>query len=481
MQYVGPIGSYPATPLGRYIHHAQEAGVPRDQLERFRTFGYCAQPKQLEFHAACRLCDVDGGPVEVGFGGARGPGKSHALLAQLVLDDCARMEGLKALLLRRIGKAVRESFEDLRMKVLLHMPHEYVRSDGVLRIDNGSRVVLGHFKDERDVDAYLGLEFDVVGVEEATTLSYAKYKAIRTCCRTSKDGWRARTYSNANPGGIGHAWYKERFRPNDPSDRSGEEPRFVHATIEDNSFLGEEYRKVLGDLTGWRKRAWRYGDWDISAGQYFTTFSREIHVMPPMLIPSWWSIWLSMDYGYAPTHWNVIYVLAEDSHGNIYVIGELPHRKTMVRVISAELVGLLMRLGIERERIERFVVGGDTFTKSGTSGESIADQWREMGWEVERSNMDRLGGAAEVLRRLGDAERGIPPTMFIFASCPMLIGCIPQLEHDPRRPDDVLKVAADEEGIGGDDPYDSLRYGLMVRCSGPELSAVASPTREWRG
>ena len=35
---------------------------------------------------------------------------------------------------------------------------------------------------------------------------------------------------------------------------------------------------------------------------------------------------------------------------------------------------------------------------------------------------------------------------------------LPALQHDPNRPEDVLKVDADEDGIGGDDAADYLRY-----------------------
>jgi hypothetical protein len=35
------------------------------------------------------------------------------------------------------------------------------------------------------------------------------------------------------------------------------------------------------------------------------------------------------------------------------------------------------------------------------------------------------------------------------------------MQHDPRRQEDVLKVDADINGEGGDDEYDSARYGLM--------------------
>ncbi len=135
------------------------------------TADYTAQGKQLLFHAACRACDQPDGPTQVGFGGARGGAKSHAMLCQIALDDCQRQPGLKALLLRKVGKAAKEGFEDLRVRILRTTPHEWRRGEGILTFPNGSRIVLGHFKDESDIDAYLGLEYDVIGVEEATTLT----------------------------------------------------------------------------------------------------------------------------------------------------------------------------------------------------------------------------------------------------------------------------------------------------------------------
>jgi hypothetical protein len=44
---------------------------------------------------------------------------------------------------------------------------------------------------------------------------------------------------------------------------------------------------------------------------------------------------------------------------------------------------------------------------------------------------------------------------------------LPSLQHDPNRPEDVLKVDADEEGIGGDDAADACRY--LVATKGREL------------
>jgi hypothetical protein len=38
------------------------------------------------------------------------------------------------------------------------------------------------------------------------------------------------------------------------------------------------------------------------------------------------------------------------------------------------------------------------------------------------------------------------------------------MEHDPNRPEDLLKVDADEDGVGGDAAADALRYLVATRA-----------------
>jgi hypothetical protein len=118
--------------------------------------------------------------------------------------------------------------------------HEFSAYRGVLTFGNGSRIIAGHFQAEKDIDAYLGLEYDVIGIEEATTLSSRKHQDITTCCRTSKPNWRPRIYSTTNPGGIGHAWYRTRFVLPFLEKRETE-TRFVPARVSDNAFNNPEY------------------------------------------------------------------------------------------------------------------------------------------------------------------------------------------------------------------------------------------------
>ena len=58
---------------------------------------------------------------------------------------------------------------------------------------------------------------------------------------------------------------------------------------------------------------------------------------------------------------------------------------------------------------------------------------------------------------------GVVPRLFIHQRCARLIECLPSLQHDPNRPEDVLKVDVDEDGAGGDDPADALRYLVATK------------------
>src|SRR5512143_537553 len=153
-----------------YIEQGRGAGCPPEQIQNFVRAGVVLQPRQLAASAAARLCDRTDGPTAVGYGGARGGGKSHWLLAQMGADDCQRVPGLKCLLLRKVGKANMEHFEDLRRRLFVGLRHEISAYRGILTFSNGSRIIAGHFQAEKDIDAYLGLEYDVIGIEEATTL-----------------------------------------------------------------------------------------------------------------------------------------------------------------------------------------------------------------------------------------------------------------------------------------------------------------------
>ncbi len=457
------------TPLEKYLAAGRGAGCPRGQMDNFVRAGVILQPRQLAASAAARLCDRPGGPTAVGYGGARGGGKSHWLLAQMGADDCQRVPGLKCLLLRKVGKANVENFEDLRRRLFGGLAHEFSAYRGVLTFRNGSRIIAGHFQAEKDIDAYLGLEYDVIGIEEATTLSSRKHQDISTCCRTSKGNWRPRIYSTTNPGGVGHAWYRQKFIVPFQEERETES-RFIPARVTDNRYCNPEYVKVLSNLSGWQKRAWFDGEWDIAAGQFFTTFRREVHVIDDFDDTRAREWFCAFDYGF--THYTVCLLGCTDGDGNVFIVDEHAERLWLPQRHAQSIKAMLLRHEVgagDDQRpltildLKRFVAGADVFSRQ-SDGTTIAAQYARQGIRLTCANTDRVNGWAEVLSRLGDPSAGIAPRLFIHRRCGRLLECLPTLQHDPNRPEDVLKVDADEDGVGGDDAGDALRYLVATKA-----------------
>jgi len=343
--------------------------------------------------------------------------------------------------------------------MFMGLPHEFTGHRGILTFPNGSRIIAGHFQTEKDIDAYLGLEYDVIGIEEATMLSSRKHVDISTCCRTSKADWRPRIYSTSNPGGVGHAWYRTKFVVPLLEGREVE-TRFVPARVDDNAFNNPEYRRVLEGLGGWQRRAWLDGDWDLAAGQFFGTFRRDVHVVPDFDETRAREWFCAMDYGFA--HYTVVLLGCTDGDGNVFVVDEHAERLWLPQRHAAAVKAMLKRHGVELGALRRFVAGTDVFSRQG-DGSTVAGQYRAEGIALRPAFMDRVGGWADVLSRLGDVAGGVPARLFIHRRCGRLAETLPMLQHDPNRPEDVLKVDADEDGVGGDDAADCLRYLVATK------------------
>jgi len=408
-------------------------------------------------------------------------------------DDCQRLPGLKCLLLRKVGKSNLENLEDLRQRLFPLLPHEFNASRGLLTFANGSRIVLGHYQCEKDIDAYLGLEYDVIGIEEATQLTARKYADIATCCRTSKPNWRPRLYSTTNPGGIGHQWYLEKFiTPHQCGTET--DTRFIPARVDDNPFINPDYKTRLASRTGWQYDAWYLGQWNFPAGQYFKNFRPEVHVIGDGFRESDVVAWYAaMDYGYA--HLTVALLAGRDAAGHLYVLDEHAARFWIPQRHAQAIKAMLARHAIyasqahlresllaqypdacplrealwyqlQRRMLTSFVAGTDMFG-SESNGETIAQQYRDFGLKLRTANMDRVNGWSSIAQRLGDPAAGIQPTLFIHQRCKHLLECLPCLQHDPDRPGDVLKTNLNEEGAGGDDAADALRY--LVASKSPQI------------
>ena len=297
----------------------RDAGLPVDQAARFIGAGYVAIEGMLPFHAWAREADQPGGPTWIALGGKRGPGKSHTIMAQVGLDDCQRHADLKVLFLRKIQKAAAESLEDVIRRVFAFTP--YTSNRDRVSFPNGSRILIGGFKDEKDIDKYLGIEYDIIVVEECTQLIENKIDQLRGSLRTSKPDWRPRIYLSTNADGVGLSWFKRRFVEPRRA-RNETDTRFLDVSHIHNPFINGEYQDWLDGLKGSLRKAWRDGDWDAFAGMAFPQWNRDKHVVEPFDIPDNWIKWRATDWGYSAPFCTLWLAKNPDTR-RIYVYREL--------------------------------------------------------------------------------------------------------------------------------------------------------------
>ncbi len=434
-----------------------KAGCPKDQVDRLINSSYIPFPWQWQFHASARLADNEDGPVDIGLGGARGPGKSHAVLSQVALDDCQRIDGLKCLFLRHTGTAAKESFDDLVDKVVRgHV--EYRKTINTLKFPNGSRVLLGGFHDQRDIDKYIGIEYDVIIVEELNQLTLEKYQKLRGSLRTSKEGWRPRMYTSFNPGGVGHQFVKDRYVI-PYREKTQKETCFVPSNYKQNPALHEGYIEYLESLEGDLGKAWREGEWDLFAGQYFGEWRFNKHVRKPFAIPLSWFRFRSIDpsgrSGTTSCHWYAV-----DPDGKVYVYKEYyetgkdydEHAKAIYqKSIDEDGVSEDYRYTVMDSAA--FAKAGysetaaEIYERNGITGLVPAAKERVIGWNAVHSYLRW--------------DIHTPPQLVIFENCVNLIREIPQAQHDEdgKNPEDVKSVYI---GAMHNDAIDELRYFLRT-------------------
>jgi hypothetical protein len=435
--------------IERMVELCRAHGMPEGQVRGFAVAGYILLEQMMDFHAAARDADRPGGPDEIGLGGTRGPGKSYAIMQQVGNDDCQRVAGLKWLFLRKIMKSAAESLDDLTRKVFQYTPHEFTKSG--VEFVNGSRILIGGYKDPADIDKYLGLEYDGIAIEEATQLTDDKKQKIRGSMRSSKANWRTRMYLSSNADGIGLAWFKKTFVI--PARNHCEiNTRFFDVSYKGNPFLDESYVQWLERLQGPLGKAWREADWDAFSGMAFPAWDYDRHVIPlaeVFEVPTHWVKWTATDWGYASpfsTHW-----YAKDPDTRRILVYREAYGANLTDRQQARMI---VDMSPPTENITLHYADPSLWERKNREGEvfSTADEYRREGMILTKADNDRLSGIRKVHNLMADLPDG-KPGLQIFESCSHLIEQLSTLALDENRPEDV---DTDQE----DHAYDDLRYAL---------------------
>ena len=359
------------------------------------------------------------------YGGARGGGKSWAVQRKSVLM-ALKFDGIKILLLRRTYKDLERNHVRV-LEPLLKGVAVYKRQDKLFMFPNGSIIELGYCASESDVLQYQGQEYDVIFIDEATQFTEFQFETLTACLRGANT-FPKRIYLTCNPGGVGHEWVKrlfvsKRYRDTENPDNY----EFIPATVFDNKALLEndgEYVNMLNNLSEDLRAAWRDGNWDMLAGQYFSEFDRSVHVTEPFPVPSSWKKYRAIDYGLdcLACLW-----IAVDERGDYYVYREYAESDKAISEGAADIRALS-----EGENIIYTAAPDDIWARSQETARSKADIFAENGLPLLKAGRNREAGWLAV-KELLKSKR-----LKIFSTCTELAEYLPALQRDRKRPTDCM-------------------------------------------
>lgn len=309
---------------------------------------YKPQPRQIKYHQAK---EID----ELLYGGAAGGGKSEATIWDS-LKYALQYKGSRQVIFRR-------TFPDLQRSIIMRTLQAYPKALGKYNQSkhewlfvNGSVIELAYWDNDSNYMNYQGAEYDVIRWEELTQFEERWYIYMLSRLRSGGNDYPKAVKSTTNPGGVGHSWVKKRFidigepetihsvpvtddngnqlKYPQPHPRSGElvfnRVIFFPANVYDNQALinnDPNYLMRLMALPDNERKQLLEGDWDTFAGQYFSEFSRAIHVIEPFAIPHDWKRYRAMDEGYNDPY--VCLWMAIDREGNAYLYREFVKSKLL--------------------------------------------------------------------------------------------------------------------------------------------------------
>lgn len=400
----------------------------------------------------------------IGFGGARGGGKSWAVRTKGKLL-AFRYPGIKILIVRRTyPELINNHIKVLRPELL--GVATYNDKDKVLKFVNGSTINFMYCDNDKDLDRLQGQEYDVIFLDEATQLSEYQMKTIAVCCRGVND-FPKRIYYTCNPGGQGHSYIKRIFI--DKKYEAGEDPNdytFIQSLVTDNKVLMEsqpDYIKQLEALPPKLRKAWLEGDWNIFEGMFFEDFRdtpdlelcykagitpeeavkqrRFTHVIEPFEIQRGWNIMRSYDFGYNKP-WSLGY-WAIDYDGVLYRIMDVYGWNGNPDEGNKWTPDEQFKYISELERSHPMLKGrkivdsvADPAIWDASRGESIAETAIKYGVYFTPGDNHRIAGWMQFHYRLQFDDNGYP-RMYFFNTCETCRRVIPLMMYSETHPEDI--------------------------------------------
>ncbi len=469
-------------------------------------------PKQLQL----KTLIAESNYSWIGYGGARGGAKSHAIreIALLLgLDPAYRM---KSLIFRRYSKELLKNHILPLYEKHSGLMNHYNKSEKILYSPNGDPLIqFGYADSESDIYSFQGFEFDLIFIDEATHCTPHQIQFLKTSNRTMKQGYTPKMVLTMNPGGVSHSWLKRIFI--DRNFLPNEDPGqyfFLQSYLWDNVFWSlrslkrdgisihdyyhcwsEEERRDyclrhstyaanLRSLPDELRSAYLHGDWEVFGGMFFRNFDRKKQVIEPFEVPGSWTLVGSLDPGFSsPCSFGVT---ARDHEGRFYRVftyyekQRTPHQHAdaISELLSSDPV--ITRL--LRGRVPPIIVAGrDAFAKkerySVASHEAtFADVFASRGIFLSPAYTNRKTGWWSWKSLMPSEEK--PASYFIFAGLngPLLDEMM-SATFDPKEPEDIAGKGNDPSVA--DHALDEQRYGIMAIFRPGQTPKNDSPARSY--
>jgi hypothetical protein len=420
------------------------------------------------------------------YGGARGGGKTDSGLVWLIYD--ISNPALRCLVIRRNADDLSDWVDRARM-MYNRFGATFAYRPAEIRFPSGAVIKTGHLKDENAFTKYQGHEYQRMLIEELTQIPDEKrYIQLISSCRSTNPELPAQIFATTNPGGVGHLWVKKRFI--DPArpmtifrDKTSNRTRiYIPATVDDNPTLVENdpsyvlQLDALKDVDKELWKAWRHGSWDVFAGQFFSEWRDDLHVVEPFPIPSNWERYMAMDWGSNKPFSMGWY--ARNSDGRTYLYRELYMNSLEFKakfgkpLTARRLARVAMAINRKNGEHINYCVSDPSMWnkillgKDSEEGESYAEIMMNAGLPMIRGDNDRFNGWATFREALSTAPDG-KPYYQVFSTCADTIRTLPSLVYDSIRVEDC-------DSDGEDHCADRDRYFFMSRPA----PADVEPRRE---
>ena len=403
---------------------------------------------------------------EVFYGGARGGGKSYAMLID-PLRYCDKQKH-RGLLLRRSMPELRDLINHSQRLYSRAFPGaKWREQEKEWRFPSGAKIEFGYAENMTDVLRYQGQSYTWIGIDELPQYPTPDiYNFLRSSLRSVDPEIPVFMRATGNPGNVGSQWVREMFvnpsTPNKKFDVKISTPvgvrkisrRFIPAKLQDNPYLmqTDDYYIMLASLPETQKRQFLDGDWDAFDDSAFPEFKKQTHVVESFEIPKGWYRFRAADWGYSSPACCLWFAIDYDN--NIWIYRELYVTKNTADQFARKVLELE-----HGEYINYGVLDSSTWAKRGDVGPSIAETMIQNGcrWRPsDRSPKSRINGKLEVHKRFTLNPDTKEPGLMILSNCRNLIRTLSTLPVDSNNPEDVDTKAEDHA-------YDALRYGCMSR------------------